>query len=521
MQPPLSSSLLATMFTEKVRSGIDALDGSWDGLYRGAVYLLYGQARSGRDFFMLHLARTAVEANEASILLSPRRPRELALQASALGFDFEAACRNEQVRLLRIPAALTADVKDETIESALLDLTRFIRKAGPERFFIEDFTPFVRFHDLERMRRALLTFFDALGESEALVVIGLGEPANARSHEVIGFIREQVAGAVHIALPPDANSGTKRLLTLQPMQGSAEAEETFSWDLASLRAHASPSIGDSAAPSPEPVSSETAGGAAPPVLEPELVIPQPPSGPAAPPKTRRNEPAAPPSASPEQKEPEAQHASIYFFDPYRPLDPSPERDPFGDDEPIRGFFEHAHYLEGQSPEEPSANDTSSETPDPFRQMAGAPGATELTPPEPATPLVPLPPRKPDAYEAFSEAFTSSLRAHVLNGTPFVALALRVERNREVPFEAVAQGVRRALGPGDYLIERPPTGRLAVLVTGRDAQAAQEVFQHLKQVLREALFSADTALRAVSAVVVPNGIPFETAEDFLAYVFDAD
>jgi KaiC/GvpD/RAD55 family RecA-like ATPase len=223
------------MLSDTVLSGIDALDQAWDGLRRGAAYLLYGQARSGRELLLLHLTRTGLTCDERCVLVSGRGAHDLAEQAASIGFDLEEGARRGGVRILRVPALLADGAGDEAIERALRDLAALIREEAPDRLLIEDFTPFVRFRQFPRFRRAVLEFLAALAETQAVTVLALGEPANTQSREIVAFLRGQTAGALHLTLDPEGPQPTARRLRLRPPPESTEPERSVAWDLGRLK----------------------------------------------------------------------------------------------------------------------------------------------------------------------------------------------------------------------------------------------------------------------------------------------
>lgn len=554
------------MLTAKVQSGIDALDRTWDGLYRGAAYLIYGRARSGRDLLTLHLARTASDFEEACVIVSPRRPRDLAIQASTLGFDLEAACESGRLRLLRVPQDLVDGASDDATERALLDLARLAREAAPDRLLVEDFTPFVRFGSFERLRHAVLRFLDALTETETTTVLALGEPANPQSEEVVAFLRGQVAGTVHIAQDPDAASPTARRLSLLPGLDSLEPETMLAWDLARLRG---PGLPAAHALFTEEVTIGPSGDGASSHADAAWVAAEP-----AVDDTFDEEPLEQPVAvSMEAGDgEEGEEPPIRFFDPRDPFGPTPDvEDPFATFDLPSPYLDRGHYLESEPTERPAP--PTAEPSDPFASAAFLQGiepdygfeheqdveqeqhpepearleqdTTSAAEPEvePESTPAPLPPqrgfvtmdelfaidepqREPqaepparDERAAFEATFDAALATHRTHGVPFLVLALRMEPESPaaVHFGAVADGMRRITDPDDVLLVDERLARLAVALPGRPPEAAQATFRALKGALREAHPEAEAALATVSAIVVPNGQPFSTAADFLAYV----
>lgn len=551
------------MLTATIQSGIDVIDQRWDGLARGAAYLLYGRARSGRDLVAMQIAAAAAAFEERCVFVSPRHPRELARQAAPTGFDLEAACAEGTVRLLRTPTSLGEG--DEAIEQALDELLALVQRTGPDRLVIEDFTPFVLFREADCMQRALRSFFEAIADTETTAVIGLGEPASPSSQEIVDALRRFTAGAVHLAF--DDADATARRLTLLPPPGALDAPSEHAWDLARLKPSglaAAAALFDE----PEPEDAPAMEPVAEPIAEPVPVPSQVES--ARPADTHSGDGAILPAA-------------IHFFDLDTPrLDaPAPDADPFAG--LSTALLEKGHLVEG-APAEPVAEPAVEQvtepvaaqdaTRDPFElaeielaevgiaeldiieQPCGAaetdeyevPGdedfAFDAAPPQIAparmesaeldkTPyeaddaawcsldaLAPdaEPDDAPPAEEVAPAArFAQAFDAARAEARPFLALALRTDD--EPVLAALAAALADALADDGVLIAEPQ--RLAVMLPGREAADAQVVFRALRDRLAATPgLDAAAALRAVTAVVAPDGRPFADADAFLAHALGA-
>ena len=131
---------------------------------------------------------------------------------------------------------------------------------------------------------------------------------------------------------------------------------------------------------------------------------------------------------------------------------------------------------------------------------------------------------PDTKAASRERFATAFdTARAGRGEPFLAIALRMARRGAAAeqFPIVVDGIRSALHPGDVLLADEQRLRLAAVLHGRPAADAQRVFVHLAEHLRLRIDDADGVLSALSVLAAPDGRPFETADMFLARVFDRD
>ncbi len=115
----------------------------------------------------------------------------------------------------------------------------------------------------------------------------------------------------------------------------------------------------------------------------------------------------------------------------------------------------------------------------------------------------------------------------MNETPFLLIAMRMDRSEEhaarpFDFEFILDLVSELLRDQDDMVVDLDHERLIVLIADSRPEEAQDFFARLKSRLREeAPKQADHLLHSVSAIVVPDGRPFQNAEEFLTYALDEE
>jgi len=109
--------------------------------------------------------------------------------------------------------------------------------------------------------------------------------------------------------------------------------------------------------------------------------------------------------------------------------------------------------------------------------------------------------------------------------PFLLVAMRMVRGedkaiRPFDFDFLMDLVQDALRPVDDILVDVDSERLVICLANSKPEDAQSFFARLKSSLRkETPLQADHLLHSVSAIVVPDGRPFESAEEFLIYALD--
>jgi KaiC/GvpD/RAD55 family RecA-like ATPase len=459
-----------------VPSGIEPIDREWGGLYRGGAYLVYGRAASGRGLLTLRYVKAGLDLGDRCLFVASERFRDLAVEASSIGLDLRRARLQGTVRLTRVPPLVNVpDDEDGAIAQAVADLAALIRREHPERVVVNDFLPFVMFRSSDRFRRAFVEMLEALDGVDSTVLIALPEPANDQSARVVDFVSTKMTGTIHVEPFEYDPSSTERRLTLTPHVGHFGGRVVCRWDLAALvRLPSSP-----ASPPPAPVDRGSAGTTG---AEPAGPVPPAPAAAAAPPV-----PAGPeePVTSPEPAEP---------------------------DEPVESIAPAAAAAPPE-PVEPAASAEPSPLTEPSPLAEPSPPA-EPTPPDPER-------------DAFRARLDRQFERRERGGTPFLLLAMRLDRDgngatRPFDFEFIIDLVTDSLRSQDSVLVKPDTERLVVWLADSTPDDAQDFFARLRRTLEaEAPQRAGQLLHAVSAIVVPDGRPFQTGGEFLAYALDED
>ncbi len=515
-----------TVAASPTPSGLPAVDRQWGGLAAGRAYLLVGRAGAGRSSLAFQMARAAVEDGTTCLVISPRTPEALVEVARHVGLDLPRAHGSGRLRLLRIPpAADLAKRGPEGLAAAYRDLVGLVERDRPGRVVIEDFTPLVQFDTFERFRTAFSTLLDDLRALDATLVVGLGDPTNDASRHLVDVIGRLVDGAIQL-------SDTGDLLLSTPQTGEAPA--------ASGEPTATPHDGDAPDPTPAPdgpppaaPGPEAAPPAAPAPEGPESqadAFPSPADGVVstndgasveteAPRPSLRAAAPSEPAAPFEDGLPRTEIVLPLPADPDLHLPPT--RDMFGAD-PIEDIMSQGFLADsasgGQTPG--AARMASPSFPLPARPASGAPSA-DLPAFAPLGASTRPSASAPSPADAFRAHLASAFEARDA-GAPFLVVAVRIEpaQAEAAQFPAVEAALRSALREEDEILVDATRKRAIVLLPSGTAPTGEALFAALQKHLRAALGAqAEAVLGAVGAVTVPDGRPFSSAQDLMAYAFE--
>ncbi|MFQ5569321.1 MAG: RAD55 family ATPase [Rhodothermales bacterium] len=190
---------MTTLGATTTHSGIDIVDQYWGGLYQGGSYLIRGGSAENRHALTLRFLQASVATQELALVISPGRPQGLMQQADSLGFNLREAHDKGLLKLLRFPpASALQTLGDEGLDRILSDVVSLIRQYHPHRVVIDDFTPFVQFHSVDRLRQAFGPMLEHLAPLDLTLLLVMSEPAREPAHRVATFISDQMTGVLHI-----------------------------------------------------------------------------------------------------------------------------------------------------------------------------------------------------------------------------------------------------------------------------------------------------------------------------------
>ena len=477
-------------------TGIAPLDQTWGGLQPGRPYVLFGRGRNGRYLLTLQLAQTGVQRGESVLFVSSRQPQELLAEAATFDFDLKGSVESGALRLLRIPASLlTGALSDDALEDAMGDLGDLLHEHQPAWMVLDDFTPFVQFHAFERFEDALSELIRGLEAAGAVGVLATGEAANEHSQRILGYLREQSAGAVRVARLRDGKLCALRFFATATSPGDPI---DVLWD--PNRPAALVTDEDAAQAATAPLADE-----------PELARPD----------------ALAPIDTAAYALPQAMHLPGNVIDDGIVVDSDVAGglDPFGAPLPP---LPRAYRDRGQNGvvELPDHSGADYRPPGYNRRspsdlgLGGAP--TNLVPAEPSAPA-PLRATEATTRAAFRKALAQAYMARATRHEPFLVLSLHIEQGQPhaAAFPEVLAGVQTGLDEGATYLAESETRRLLVLLPGSGPAAARSLLSHIKQHLHAAGHDGSAVLEAFSAVVIPNGRPFQDPGALMEYAWGED
>ena len=504
---------MANSIAPKFSSGIGAVDGVWGGLFEGGSYLVHGSVPAGRTIVPLLFTQQGCDNGDRCLFISPDRPKDLIIQASAIGFDLKAAHSAGSLKLVRIPALLGyKEVDDDILAAALAELIGIIRKNRASRVVVNQFLPFAQFRSFNRFRTEVIKMFDELESSKSTMMIVMPEPETPVENKVVAFLRERTVASIMVGRSQRGDGSAEYFLNLEPQFGHLTKQARVDWSLAEALDKSEPLYTEdldfftSQIPSLSDRELDTLLEEMPDEVESEFDQP-----------TVGEEWLAEQVASPEPPEVDSSPLGVETL-PWESTTVE-QRDVENDSESQSRsandvlaqdyIFEDSLDLGSLEPEAPDDSNIDELFFDFEKREAGT--YKEI---------------KSNVYTS-RDRFEPVLQRYFSDKTsddiPFLLIAMRMDRRLEegvLDFDFVSDVVVSTIGHEDALYVGQENERLVVVLANTEPGGAQEFFSRIRKELRnESPRLAETLLQTVSAIVVQGGHPFSNAAEFLSYVLD--
>ncbi len=134
----------------------------------------------------------------------------------------------------------------------------------------------------------------------------------------------------------------------------------------------------------------------------------------------------------------------------------------------------------------------------------------------------------EMHEAFYNKLKKSFKQRATKKyKPFLLVALRMEAEQPatdgtIGLDMLLPAIEKIVSEPDDILVDMGRRRIIAFLPNKKGDNVQEFFESIQDKLREEYPSvAEQLPHVVSAVVVPNGEPFENPEDFLAYALEGN
>src|ERR1051325_1806148 len=211
---------------DRLISGIDLLDYGAGGLMPHKVYVVKGAAGVGKSILGLQYLVRGLELQEPGVLITDQRPENVLAQASALGFNVEAAVKRGQLGILN-PSQRYFELVESPADvlAIVAELGDYIQKTGARRLVIDPVSTLINTaysaHFALSITQSLINALEDLPVTTLLVA---GDENDADLNPIIRQLEHNAFGVIDLAHDPATNGRLMRLAKLRYADHSNLAE---------------------------------------------------------------------------------------------------------------------------------------------------------------------------------------------------------------------------------------------------------------------------------------------------------
>ena len=211
-----------------VPSGISFIDETWGGFYRGGTYLLVGPRKSGKTLIGLQFTKECVEQQEVCLYFTSMRPKDLMINASAIGFDLQTCMSENKVIVVRVNSSVenSETESDDYLSEYLRDIVPIVEQYQPARLVFDEMTPFIGFNNIERLKEAFIMSCEEIEEYGITSLFIIGEPATTSAGKIVHSLSENSTASIHLKKNENTgeNFNTEGRITIIPNVGHTEGQ---------------------------------------------------------------------------------------------------------------------------------------------------------------------------------------------------------------------------------------------------------------------------------------------------------
>lgn len=209
-------------------SGIPLIDRAWGGLYRGGTYLLIGAHKSGRTTLALELSKECSEQDEVCLFFTTRRPKDLIMQASSIGYDIQNQMMQNNVIIIRVDSSINLGDKseqDHVLADYLQDIIGLVEQYQPSKIIFDELTSFLGFTDLKSLEDVFTKTVEYIEDFGVTSIFILGDPITVAAKQVVDLLASHSTGVIYLQKQVSSeNKIAAGVMAITPNLGHSEGK---------------------------------------------------------------------------------------------------------------------------------------------------------------------------------------------------------------------------------------------------------------------------------------------------------
>ena len=209
-----------------INSGIQLVDNTWGGFYKGGTYLLVGERKTGKTLISIQYAMEAAKQKGTCLFFTNARPKDVIIQAASIDVDLEDYINQNKIIIVRV--APPTDVygfsdRDNLLSEYLTDIENLVNQYNPTRLVFDEITPYIDYEDTGKLKSVFASTFEGIEDRGITSLLVLREPASMEAQLIFNVLGSFATGVIQLYKSTD-EAGIVRggVIDIQPNVGHSE-----------------------------------------------------------------------------------------------------------------------------------------------------------------------------------------------------------------------------------------------------------------------------------------------------------
>lgn len=209
-----------------IPSGIQLVDSTWGGFYKGGTYLLVGERKTGKSLICIQYAYEAAKQKGTCLFFTNARPKDIIIQAASIDIDLEDYINQNKIIVVRVAPPndfYGFSDKDNLLTEYLVDIENLVNQYNPTRLVFDEITPYVDYQDTNKLKAVFTSTFERIEDRGITSLLVLREPASIEAQLIFNVLGSFATGVIQLYKSTD-ESGIVRggVMDIQPNVGHSE-----------------------------------------------------------------------------------------------------------------------------------------------------------------------------------------------------------------------------------------------------------------------------------------------------------
>lgn len=209
-----------------ITSGIQLVDNTWGGFYKGGTYLLVGERKTGKTLISIQYAVEAAKQKGTCLFFTNTRPKDVIIQAASIDIDLEDYINQNKIIIVRVAPpndSFGFSDRDNLLSEYLTDIENLVNQYNPTRLVFDEITPYVDYQDTNKLKSVFTSTFEGIEDRGITSLLILREPASMEAQLIFNVLGSFATGVIQLYKSTD-ESGIVRggVIDIQPNVGHSE-----------------------------------------------------------------------------------------------------------------------------------------------------------------------------------------------------------------------------------------------------------------------------------------------------------